>query len=142
MNDFDCVKFRIRRRPHAQESRNWRRAWLTVILASALWQSAVASPADPLKLREEAIREQMVQISAQLGATCIDCHSLKNFADASNPRFAKAKAHIEIVEILKARGFDGKKSELASCTFCHQGRMVPDWLAAKAKSESEAPPAH
>ena len=32
---------------------------------------------------------------------------------------------MEIVEILKAKGFNGKNGPLASCYMCHQGALKP-----------------
>lgn len=108
--------------------------------------SALAAPSDAIKTREEKIRKEMLELSTELGATCMDCHNLKNFADPSHYRFAIAKSHIEIVALLKQKGFDGKSAPMASCTFCHQGKLYPPWLPPKSKkaeeqaAESNAPP--
>ncbi len=95
----------------------------------AFAQTRVKSPAE-LKLREEEIRKQMLQISKELGVTCTDCHSTSNWKDDSKPSFKIALEHIKLVDLLRQRGMDGKnKSPEANCYMCHRGELKYQWQA-------------
>ncbi len=79
--------------------------------------------AEVFKKEQEIVRVQMVQMSRELGVTCIECHSTKNWKDGSKATFKIAKDHIKTVELLRGSGYDGKKYPEASCFMCHQGRL-------------------
>ena len=90
-------------------------------------QNRIKSPAE-LKLREEEIRKQMLQISKELGVTCTDCHSTSNWKDGSKPLFKVALDHMKIVDLLKQGGMNGKnKTPEASCYMCHRGQLNYNW---------------
>ncbi len=78
--------------------------------------------AEIFKKEQEIVRIQMVQLSRELGVTCTECHSSKNFKDGSKATYKIAKDHMKIVEILRNSGFNGKKYPEASCFMCHQGK--------------------
>ncbi len=84
-----------------------------------------------IKSQDEIIREQMIEMSRQLSVTCTECHRVDNFKDNKKPNFKIAKEHMEIVEILKAKGFNGKNGPLASCYMCHQGVLKPAYQEKK-----------
>lgn len=90
-----------------------------------------------IKLKEQEVREQMIQISKELGVTCNECHNVSNFADASKPAFKISREHIKIVSLLKQNGFDGKKGTEASCFMCHQGKLNPNLSDKKTHSKSD-----
>lgn len=81
--------------------------------------------AQKIKSQDEIVREQMVEISRHLNVTCTECHKVENFKDSSKASFKVAKEHIQIVELLKSNGFDGKQGPLATCFMCHQGALKP-----------------
>jgi hypothetical protein len=90
-------------------------------------QTRIKSPSE-LKLREEEIRKQMIQISKELGVTCTDCHSTSNWKDSSKPYFKVALEHMKIVDLLKQGGMNGKnKTPEASCYMCHRGQVNYNW---------------
>ena len=78
-----------------------------------------------IKSHDEIIREQMIEISRQLSVTCTECHRVDNFKDNKKPSFQTAKEHMEIVLLLRAKGFDGKSGPLATCYMCHRGALKP-----------------
>lgn len=83
---------------------------------------------EKLKASEEAIREQMMVISRQLGVTCSACHNLKNFASAEKPEFGVSKEHMKITQILIDSGMDGRdKRPKADCYMCHRGQLKPNY---------------
>lgn len=75
------------------------------------------------KTEQEVVRIQMVQLSRELGVTCTECHSQKNWKDDAKPSFKTAAKHLKVVEVLKQNGMDGKSGPEASCFTCHQGRL-------------------
>lgn len=75
------------------------------------------------KKEQEIVRVQMVQLSRELGVTCTECHSQKNWKDNSKPNFKVGLKHMKIVEVLKQNGMDGKGGPEASCFMCHQGKL-------------------
>ncbi len=93
-------------------------------------ESAVA-----IKAQEEKIRQEMINISRQLGVTCAECHNVQNFASDEKKSFKISKDHIRIVETLKSNGFDGKKGPEASCYMCHQGKLKPEYKEKKSGSD-------
>lgn len=79
--------------------------------------------AESFKNEQEIVRVQMVQLSRELGVTCTECHSAKNWKDGSKQTFKIAKDHLKTVEVLRANGFNGKIYPEASCYMCHQGKL-------------------
>ncbi len=78
-----------------------------------------------IKSHDEVVREQMIEMSRQLSVTCTECHRVDNFKDDKKPNFKIAKDHLEIVELLKSKGFDGKAGPVATCYMCHRGALTP-----------------
>ena len=101
--------------------------WLQSVFVclSVLLYSLGAQPesAESFKNEQEIVRIQMVQLSRELGVTCTECHSSKNWKDGSKATFKIAKDHIKTVEVLRSNGFNGKKYPEASCFMCHQGKL-------------------
>lgn len=86
-----------------------------------------AQTAENLKKSEEDIRQDMIKISRQLGVTCTECHSTKNFKSNEKPNFKVSLAHMKMTEMLKQQGFSGKNGEPeASCYMCHRGALKFD----------------
>jgi hypothetical protein len=84
---------------------------------------AIKSESENFKKDEELTRIRMVQMARELGVTCAECHSPKNWKDDSKANFKIARDHIKTVEVLKNVGYDGKKYPEASCYMCHQGHL-------------------
>ena len=86
-----------------------------------------AQTADKIKKSEDDVRQEMIKISRQVGVTCTECHSTKNFKSNEKPAFKVALAHMKITEVLKQNGFSGKNGEAeASCYMCHRGQLKFD----------------
>lgn len=98
---------------------------VAIVLTFLLAPKGHTESASKLKAGEEDIREQMLQITKELGTTCTECHSVGNFKDGSKNSFKVAAKHIEIVAMLKQKGFNGKDGPEASCYMCHRGTMKP-----------------
>lgn len=96
-------------------------AVLTLLLAP----SAKTESAQALKATEEQVREQMLQITKELGTTCTECHRVDNFADAAKKGFQIAAKHLKLVAAMKENGFDGKNGPEANCYMCHRGELRP-----------------
>lgn len=91
-------------------------------------ESPQVAGSERLKASEEAIREQMMVISRQLGVTCSACHNLKNFASTEKPEFGVSKEHMKITQILIDSGMDGRdKRPKADCFMCHRGQLKPNY---------------
>ncbi len=74
------------------------------------------------------IRDQMVQISRELGVTCTYCHNSENFKDSKNKNFGIALKHMKITQLLNSdQGFKGKPA--VTCYVCHQGEAKFDYDA-------------
>lgn len=85
--------------------------------------------AKALKAADEAVRQQMMVISRQLGVTCTTCHTTKNFASNDKQEFKIAKEHMTITQLLIDHGFDGRdKRPKADCYMCHRGKLRPDYV--------------
>lgn len=83
--------------------------------------------AEKIKKSEDDVREEMIKISRQVGVTCTECHSTKNFKSNEKPNFKVALAHMKMTETLKQNGFSGKNGEPeASCYLCHRGQLKYD----------------
>ncbi len=78
-----------------------------------------------IKSQDEVVREEMIEMSRQLSVTCTECHRVDNFKDNKKPSFKIAKEHLEIVQLLKSKGFDGKAGPVATCYMCHRGALKP-----------------
>lgn len=76
---------------------------------------------------EEKIREEMVQISRELGVTCSECHNVQNFADATKKSFQISAKHMKLTNLIRANGFDGKNGPIMTCYMCHRGKLIPDY---------------
>ncbi len=89
----------------------------------------IANSADSAKPEPDAdmkVREQMVQISRELGVTCTYCHNSENFKDPKNKNFGIARDHIRITQLLNSeQGFKGKPK--VTCYVCHQGEAKFDY---------------
>ncbi len=97
---------------------------VSIFLSALLYSSGgQTESAVRFKKEQEIVRIQMVQLSRELGVTCTECHSSKNFKDGSKATFKIAKDHMKTVEILRNSGFNGKKYPEASCFMCHQGKL-------------------
>lgn len=102
--------------------------FLTVLtLALLIFVAPPANTQSPrdLKLKEELIRQEMLQITRELGTTCTECHVTNNFKKDSKPSFKVASQHIKLVAVMKANGFDGKSGPEANCYMCHRGELKP-----------------
>lgn len=77
--------------------------------------------------QEEKIRDEMVKISRELGVTCTECHNVSKFSDDSKQAFKISRDHMKITQLLKERGFDGKKGPESTCYMCHRGKLKPDF---------------
>lgn len=94
-------------------------------LVLLLTPRAYTNSVQKLKTREDQVREQMLQITKELGTTCTECHSVSNFKDGSKEAFKVAAKHLKIVSLLRDNGFDGKAGPEATCFMCHRGQMKP-----------------
>lgn len=98
--------------------------FLTSTIIILIWASIGQTQSSAqFKRDQEVIRIQMVQLSRELGVTCTECHSQKNWKDDSKPSFKTGLQHMKIVEVLRQNGMDGKAGPEASCYTCHQGRL-------------------
>jgi hypothetical protein len=86
----------------------------------------------PTADQELKIRENMVNISRQLGVTCNYCHDVKNFRNSSLKTWKTAKDHIRIVDLLNSKGFT--KGPRVDCYLCHRGQAVPDYREGSPKN--------
>lgn len=109
--------------------------WIALIIGTAMTfaklqvslSQASAESAVGLKKSEDKVRAEMVVISRQLGVTCNECHNLQNFKNDEKKTFKVGLEHMKITQMLKEKGFDGKKGPEASCYMCHQGELRPDF---------------
>lgn len=88
---------------------------------------AHAESAQNLMQSEDQVRAQMLVISRQLGVTCNECHDVQNFKDGSKKNYQIGREHIQLVELLRGHGLDGKKEPQADCYMCHRGKLMPDY---------------
>ena len=87
-----------------------------------------AESAEKMKQSEEAVRQNMIALTRQLGTTCNVCHNPDNFKDATKPNFKIAKDHIRLTQLLIDSGMDGKNGNpKADCFMCHRGTLKPDY---------------
>jgi hypothetical protein len=98
--------------------------WILLIFIAMFSQ---AQTAEKIKKSEEEIRQEMIKISRQLGVTCTECHSTKNFKSNEKPNFKVSLSHMKMVEVLKQNGLSGKGGEPeATCYTCHRGQLKFD----------------
>lgn len=104
---------------------NFRKIAMLLVLLLAATPLLEAKPEVDADMK---IREQMVQISRELGVTCTYCHNSENFKDAKNKNFAIAHDHMRITQVLNSdQGFKGKPK--VTCYVCHQGEAKFDYDA-------------
>lgn len=101
-------------------------AGMLVLLAPLSLKSKTEKDAD-LKMRE-----QMVQMSKELGVTCAYCHNPENFKDAKNKKFKIALEHLKITQLLNSEKAFNRKP-LITCYSCHQGHAQYQYNLAPAK---------
>ena|ERR1017187_3214453 len=73
------------------------------------------------------VREEMKQISKELGVTCDHCHNVANYKSHEKPQMAISKEHSRIVELLNKQGFTYKNAPKGTCYMCHRGKAIPDY---------------
>ena len=98
-----------------------------VLMLLLLVEVAQAQSVSKIVTREEKIREQMINISRELGVTCTTCHNVQNFTSDEKQAFKVSREHMKITQMLKDNGFDGKKGPAATCYMCHRGKLSPDF---------------
>jgi hypothetical protein len=77
-------------------------------------------------------KERMLGWSRQLGVTCVHCHNLDNFKDATKPTFKMSMLHRQSVRILQEEVFNQRdKGHVlkvqVDCYMCHRGKALPDF---------------
>ena len=83
---------------------------------------------DQILSSENKVRTEMLEMSRQLGVTCLTCHNLDNFADSKKLEFKTAQAHMKVTQTLIDLGMDGKEHHpQANCFMCHRGQLHPDY---------------
>lgn len=98
---------------------------IALIVVVLLAPPAKTQSARNLKQTEQQIREEMLQITKELGTTCVACHQTNNFKDSSKKAFQVGAQHMKLVAVMKANGFDGKNGPEANCYMCHRGEIKP-----------------
>lgn len=88
------------------------------------WFSGAQTP-EKIKSNEDAIREQMILISKQLGVTCNHCHNTDNFRSDKMPTFKVALEHMKLTQLLIDNGLNGRTAQKADCYMCHRGQAKP-----------------
>lgn len=74
-------------------------------------------------------RQEMIDISRQLGVTCTHCHDVKNLRSGKKRTHKIALEHMRITKWLDRKGFKGKPK--GTCYMCHRGQPVPDYKEPK-----------
>ena len=99
----------------------------TLLFVIPLVSAAASNNNFGLKGDELKHREQMVEISRQLGVTCIHCHNTSDFKSDKMPTWQTAKKHMEVVEALN-RDFKAQLGvKKVDCFMCHRGKHMPDY---------------
>ena len=99
-----------------------------IFLTSFTSFRAFAQTAAQLKADDLAYREYKVNLTRQLGVTCMECHDTNNFAKGDKINFKKGKEHIKLTQLLIDNGFDGELGRpKADCYMCHRGKLKPDY---------------
>lgn len=94
---------------------------LTLLLAPV----AKTESAQKLKSKEEVVREEMLQLTKELGTTCTECHKTSDFKNDEKKSFQIGAKHMKLVAVLRENGFDGKAGPEANCYMCHRGELRP-----------------
>ncbi len=99
--------------------------WTNLILCILLFMTFLnAQTPNKIKKSEEDIREDMIKISRQLGVTCTECHTTKNFRLTDKTAYKVSLVHLKMVDVLRQNGLSGKNGESeASCYTCHRGQL-------------------
>lgn len=84
---------------------------------------ANSQSANVIKVTESQIREQMLQLTKELGVSCAECHDTKNFKSDALPNHRIAKEHMRWVDLLRDNGMNGRNAPEASCYMCHKGQL-------------------
>lgn len=98
---------------------------LVLVAALLLAPRARTESAQALKAGEARVREEMLQLTKELGTTCTECHKINDFKDAAKIGFRIGAKHMKLVAVMKANGFDGKNGPEANCYMCHRGELKP-----------------
>lgn len=101
------------------------------VLVLLLAPTAQTESAQKLKSDEEAVREEMLRITRELGTTCTECHKTSDFTNGEKKSFRIGAKHMKLVTAMKAAGFDGKDGPEANCFMCHRGELRPPAKAAE-----------
>lgn len=88
---------------------------------------AWSQSAREFKAQESEIRQQMEEISRQLGVTCTACHNSGNFKSDELKAFKVSQEHMRITQMLIDKGMDGKNGPKANCFMCHRGQLQPEF---------------
>lgn len=105
------------------------------LISQNLWAESAAQ----IKMTESQIREQMIQITKELGTSCAECHDTQNFKNSSLPNHRVGKDHLKIVQMLRDNGMNGRNGPEASCYMCHRGQLKYDFENKEAEKKSPAP---
>ena len=94
--------------------------WLLSLLSLLVFTAPLSLKSKTEQDNDLKVREEMVQISKELGVTCTHCHDPENFKDAKNKNFKVAFEHLKITKLLNSQqAFNGKPK--ITCFACHQG---------------------
>lgn len=97
------------------------KTWICLLFTSI---TLSAQTIDKIKKSEDDIRQEMIKISRQLGVTCTECHSTKNFKSTEKPSYKVSLTHLKMTALLKRNGLSGKNGEPeATCFTCHRGQL-------------------
>jgi hypothetical protein len=81
-----------------------------------------------VKMKEEEVRKQMLQISKELGVTCAYCHNVQNWKDNQKIQWKISAEHIKLVEAIRPYTMNGKdKITEVGCYLCHRGEAKYRW---------------
>jgi hypothetical protein len=119
----------------ATHQNGYMRLCLAALSALIFGNFGFAANLDPVN--DYAIRQNMVNISRQLGVTCAHCHHMDNFKSGDLETFKTAAAHLKMVEELNAKRVHGLPK--VDCYMCHQGTAHPHF-AEPLKSEAKPAP--
>ncbi len=92
----------------------------SVVLAFAAGDATHKMAKDP----DFAVRQDMIEISRQLGVTCTHCHDMKNLKSQTLPAWKVSKEHIRVTALLNSKeGLNGTPK--VDCYTCHRGEAKP-----------------
>lgn len=101
------------------------------VIAKATSSKPAKKPLEPWEAWDK-FRPQMLEISRQLGVTCIHCHDSRNYRDSSKPTHKIAKAHMEMVDMINEKYKDSFSAKV-DCYMCHKGVSKPEFKERKEK---------